>query len=148
MSILNKAIGEANALFDDSNGTDNLRTILTSLAYTSGLLLKATVASPTVATAATQVVLEDCYIQKFRASLGTTGTVTSTTVQLKNGSTVIASLTFAPTDADGIIKEITVAESYQAVSAGATITIAVSAISTGPAALDAQAYLQSVKVAA
>jgi hypothetical protein len=81
-------------------------------------------------------------IRNLRAKVGTCGTASNTVVEVRKNGVVVATVTVAHDDADGIQKvALPTTDDLAKVVAGDVIDVNVSAIATGAADLDATAHI-------
>lgn len=150
-ATLKRSLGEAGAFICDSHGSDRLYDVLKALAMAGGDLLTATVATPSVAVAATLLVDQPTRLASFAIDVGTCGSANTTTVVVtKNGTAITgATISVANTAADGTSVVLDASDFGDVeLDPGDLVAISVTAVATDVANLNAAVRLNPVKVEA
>lgn len=131
--LLKRALGEAGAFIDESNGGGpNLYEVLKKLAETSGPSLNVSVGSPVTAVIVTGILSEGLRLTRFAGRLGNTGSSGSTTVVMKVAGVVIATLTWASSEDNGTFKSADFTDDD--LEQGELVEVEVTAVAAGPLA--------------
>ncbi len=106
LAVLKKSLGEAGAFIDESNGRPSrLLEVLTALVNGLAESLSLSEVNPSTGVKEVLVVDQDTsYEATMRVKVGTTGSSSSTTVELQVNGSVLITLDIDNTDPDGTIK--------------------------------------------
>jgi hypothetical protein len=144
-ATLKRALGEAGAFFDDSNGADNLLAVLQALAASSGETIGYSQATPTTGIKGALLCDSPTKLSNVYMKAVTAGTSGTSTVAVLVNSVSRATLSIGNAEADGTAKGLAIDIDLEA---GDLVELQVTAVATGAATLAATVRLKPVTVEA